>query len=271
MEAGEAPEEPPQPAGLADRWLRLVPALRDPELRIRFVRTELEQAGLAEAADALELIAQGVEQADDLPRQVLAAALPTLTDPSWQTRLDALRGEAARMQYLALARLLRQRTIAEPGPAEAGDGPLATSKGGRTLTLGERKAHARRPNRFMLDRLLRDPEPSVVRNLLQNPRITEDDVVRMVARRPNYPAVLEEVARHPKWSGSLRTRLAMVLNPHTPTYVSVPLVPMLLRHELAMVTAATTTPAVVRAAAVELLERRPPIRRHETSDDDVVQ
>jgi len=258
-------------SGLAARWLRLVPALRDPGLRIRFVRSELEQGGLAEVAHALELIASGTEQADDGSRQVLAAALPTLSDPLWQTRLDALRGEAARIQHLALARLLRQRAHAEPGPAEAGDVPLATNKAGRALTLGERKAQARRPNRFMLDRLLRDPEPSVVRNLLQNPRITEDDVVRMVARRPNHAAILEEVAKHPKWSSSLRARVALVLNPYTPTYVSVPLVPLLLRHELAQVTAATTTPAVVRAAAVDILERRPPIQRREMSDDDIVQ
>ncbi len=279
-DAGDEDGRPSRQAGagegqpvdaLAARWLRLVPALRDAELRIRFVRTELEQAGLAEAADALEVIASATEQADELARQVLAAALPTLTDPLWQTRLDAVRAEAGRMRHLALSRLLRQRLVHDPGPAEPGDVPLATNHAGRTLTLGERKAHARRPNRFMLDRLLRDPDPSVVRNLLQNPRITEDDVVRMVARRPNHAAVLEEVAKHPKWSGSLRTRLAIVLNPYTPTYLSVPLVPLLLRHELAQVTAATTTPAVVRAAAVELLERRPPIRRSERSDDDVVQ
>jgi hypothetical protein len=248
---------------LDDRWLRTVPSLREPELRIRYLRLELEQAGLAQAAEAMEHVAAGAEQADARARQVLAAAAPTLTDPAWSTRLDALRAEAARRGHLALSRLLRQRVPAPPGPADPGEGPLATAASGRPLTLGERKAHARRPDRFMLDRLLRDPDPTVIRNVLGNPRITEDDVVRLAARRPGFAVVLEEVAKHPKWSGSLRARLALVLNPYTPTSVAVPLVSLLLRHELREVALATTLPAVVRAAAVELLERRPPIRRGE--------
>jgi hypothetical protein len=252
-------DEDPQ-GSLVERWMRVVPSLRDPELRIRFVRLELEQAGLAEASEALEAIAASTEQADGRARQVLAAATPTLTDPAWSTRLEAVRAEAVRRGHLALSRLLRRRVPADPGPSETAEPALATAPGGRPLTLGERKAHARRPDRFMLDRLLRDPDPSVIRNLLANGRITEDDVVRLAARRPNFALVLEELAKHPKWSGSLRVRMALVLNPFTPVSVSVPLVPLLLRHELAQIALATTVPAVVRAAAVELLERRPPIR-----------
>lgn len=245
------------------RWLRIVPSLREAALRIRYVRVELEQASLAQAAEAMEHVAAGAEQAEPRARQVLAAAAPTLTDPAWATRLDALRDEASRRGHLALSRLLRQRVPAPPGPADPCDAPLATTSAGRPLTLGERKALARRPDRFMLDRLLRDPDPAVIRNVLGNPRITEDDVVRLAARRPGFAVVLEEVAKHPKWSGSLRARLALVLNPYTPTSVAVPLVSLLLRHKLREVAMATTLPALVRAAAVELLERRPPIRKGE--------
>jgi hypothetical protein len=247
-------------ASLAERWMRVVPTLHDAELRIRFMRLELEQIGLADAADALEAIAGGTEQVDERARRVLAAAAPTLTDPAWAPRLDALRAEAGRRQHLALARLLRRRVPADPGPSESMEPVVATAPGGRPLTLGERKAMARRPDRFMLDRLLRDPEPTVIRNLLGNGRITEEDVVRLAARRPNFAVVLEEVAKHPRWSTSNRVRVALVQNPYTPVSVSVPIVPLLLRHELAQLTEATTVPAVVRAAAAELLGRRPPLR-----------
>lgn len=250
---------------LEQRWMRIVPSLRDAEMRIRWLRLELEQSGLDQAAAAMEQIAAGAEQADERAREVLAAAAPTLADPTWTLRLDALRGEATRRGHLALARLLRQRVPAPPGPAETPDGPpLATTAAGRPLTLGERKAYARRPDRFMLDRLLRDRDPTVIRNVLGNPRITEDDVVRLAARRPNVAVVLEEVARHAKWSASLRVRRALVLNPHTPAAVAVPILSLLLRHELVEVTEATSLPALIRAAAIELLERRPPIRHDET-------
>lgn len=246
--------------GVARRWLRVIPSLRDAELRIRFVRSEIEQLGLADAAEALEAIAARTEQADVRARMVLVAAAPTLTDPEWELRLDALRAEASRQGHLALSRLLRRRVPDDPGPAETTEPHVAMSARGRPLTLGERKSFARKPDRFMLDRLLRDPDPSVIRNVLGNPRITEDDVVRLAARRPNFADVIEEVIRHARWSGSERVRLAIVLNPYTPPAVAVPLVPLLLRQELQQVTEATTVPAVVRAAAVDLLQRRPPIR-----------
>jgi hypothetical protein len=71
-----------QGGGAAERWLRVIPSLRDPQLRIRFVRTELEVLGLAEAAGALEAIAASTEQTDPRAREVLIAAAPTLTDPA---------------------------------------------------------------------------------------------------------------------------------------------------------------------------------------------
>jgi hypothetical protein len=99
----------------------------------------------------------------------------------------------------------------------------------------------------------------VVKNLLSNPRLTEDDVVRMVARRPAYPEVIGEVARHPLWSQRARVRMAIVQNPGAPPEIAVPLVRLLIRPELQQVISAADVPAVVRAAATELLERRPPV------------
>ncbi len=99
----------------------------------------------------------------------------------------------------------------------------------------------------------------VVKNLLQNPRLTEDDVLRMAARRPAYPEVIGEVAQHPVWSQRARIRMAIVQNPGAPPDIAVPLVRLLNRPELQQVASAPDVPAVVRAAATELLERRPPV------------
>src|SRR6185312_9946308 len=107
----------------------------------------------------------------------------------------------------------------------------------------ERRALARRPSRAAFDKLLRDPHPMVVKNLLQNPRLTEDDVIRMVARRPAYPEVIAEVARHPVWSQRARVRMAIVQNPGAPPELAVPLLRLLVRPELQQVTAAADVPA----------------------------
>jgi hypothetical protein len=246
-------------AGLADRWRRAVPSLRETALRAAFLRSELLGANPDAAAEALDRLADGAEQADPVARDVLAAAFPTLTDPAHAGWVEGLRETAQERSLLALARLLRRRRVSEaPGPDNPATRPLRTPPGARALTLGERKALARRPTRLQLDRLLADPHPAVIRALLGSPRITEDDVMRMAARRPAYPDVLAEIARTPQWIRYARVRMALVQNPDTPAEVAVPLCGLLIKPELRQVVAAVDVPAIVRAAAIELLQRRPP-------------
>jgi hypothetical protein len=246
---------------LAARWSRSVPSLRESALRAAYLRTELTQRPLVRVALALDELCGLAEQADPRAREVLATAVTVLADPSSTDLVDALRQLAGHEALLSLGRLLRRRPRGEPVPDRPvlDERTLATTSSGRVLTLGERRALARRPSRAAFDKLLRDPHPMVVKNLLQNPRLTEDDVVRMAARRPAYPEVLGEVARHPIWSQRARVRMAIVQNPGTPPEIAVLMVGLLLRPELQQVVSAVDLPAVVRAAATDLLERRPPV------------
>jgi hypothetical protein len=247
---------------LAARWSRSVPALRESALRVAYLRAEVTSRPLVDVAAALDALCGSAEQADPVAREVLGAAVTALAEPSLTDLVDTLRQLAEHEALLPLARLLRRRTRGEPGPdppPPVDERMLATSSTGRVLTLGERRALARRPSRAALDKLLRDPHPMVVQNLLQNPRLTEDDVVRMVARRPAYPEVIAEVARHPRWSQRARVRMAIVQNPGSPPALAVPLIRLLIRPELMQVVEAADIPALVRAAASELLERRPPV------------
>jgi hypothetical protein len=107
--------------------------------------------------------------------------------------------------------------------------------------------------------MLADPHPDVIRLVLSNPRITEDDVVRLAARRPVYPDVIVEIARSPSWTQRPRVRMAILQNPGSPLEVTVPMVRLLIRPELRDLLAATDVPAAVRVAARELIDRRPPM------------
>lgn len=237
-------------------------------MRATLLSTDLD-GPLPDVAAALEQICLLAEQADPRAREVLAAAVPSLTDPVRDELVFALRGEAQDRGHFALARLLRRRTgLADgahevPDPAQRHPG---TSPVGRPLTLGERKALARARDRDVLDRLLRDPHPLVIRNILSNPRITEDDIVRLAARRPTYPDVQAEIAKSARWGIRPRVRMAIVQNPFTPPTISVPLIGLLIRPELDQVMAATDLPPIVRGAALELLDRRPPIPIKEAPD-----
>jgi hypothetical protein len=125
------------------------------------------------------------------------------------------------------------------------------------LTLGQRRALARKPSRAQLLKLMSDPHPMVVRIVLANPKLTEDDVVTMAAKRPAAREVMVEIAK--AWSHRPRVRMAILLNPGAAPAVTVPLLGLCSRSELAEVAGAADLPAVARSTARELLDLRPPL------------
>jgi hypothetical protein len=248
---------------LSRRWQRACRAL-DGGLRVAYLRTELETRSLGAVAEALDDVCTAAEQAEPGAREMLVALVDLLAEKEQTTLAQRLREEAAGRSLLALARLLRRPATVPPSrssPPSASETRIPDYGAGRTLTLGERKALARRPTRKAMDKLFADPHPMVIRTLLANPKVVEDDVVRLAARRPVDPEVLAEVARSPRWAHRVRVRMSIVMNPDTPLELSIPMLALLVRPELELVSSATSLAPTIRAAARDLLERRPPPRK----------
>jgi hypothetical protein len=125
--------------------------------------------------------------------------------------------------------------------------------GDRPLTLGERKTLASKPTRRIIERALLDPHPQVARKLLSNPKLTEDEVIRMAARRPGPPGVLAEIALHPRWRRRRRVALALVYNHYLPTWFGLSLLPWLDSREAAEVAADSRLDEDIRGGAKDLL------------------
>jgi hypothetical protein len=162
----------------------------------------------------------------------------------------------------AVTRLLM---IAKPqrGPVRAEDAPGDHEMS--ALTLGHRKFLARGHDRTRLDRLLFDVDPAVVRNLLRNPHLTEQDVVRLTARRPTQVEIQREVYAS-RWGERYRIRLAMVCNPYTPTDLSLKLLGFLLKKDLKMVRKDSGLHELVRAEAQRLIDARSSPTSEEVAD-----
>jgi hypothetical protein len=124
------------------------------------------------------------------------------------------------------------------------------------LSLGERKARARSYDINVLDRLLYDPNSSVIRILLGNPHMTEEKVIKMVARRPNRTEVLREVGRHSKWLSRARIRKAVVQSPYTPIRISLTLMPLQSPTQLQQMASDKSLHQLVRQAAKVFLTMR---------------
>lgn len=101
-------------------------------------------------------------------------------------------------------------------------------------------------------RYLHDPSPRVIRALLENRRLTEEDVLIIVKRR-NLPSdILEMIFRDKRWSESYPVRHALAQNPRSPLSVSLSIARYLRIFDLEEITRSHFIPLVFRRK-VELI------------------
>jgi hypothetical protein len=125
----------------------------------------------------------------------------------------------------------------------------------RPLTLGERKSLARTHRRDKLLLLIRDPHPQVVAILLDNPHVTESDIVRIAAMRPAVPESLAKIAAHPRWSVRHPVKRALVLNPSTPLADAIRITTTLRAVEIEELAGDHALPDELRRHAAELIAK----------------
>lgn len=250
-----------------DRLRRVLLSLPDVTLRVGWLRAHLAEIREAEAAELLCSLCEDGERADPDSREALLIVAMLLVAESDSPFVERLRHYAEERRLLSLWRLLRRSGDGAELVRSRSEPPVPDYGSGRELTVGERRSLARSANRRVFEKLLRDPHPLVLRQLLGNPRLTEDDVVRLAARRPLHRAIVETLAESPRWLRRPRVRLTLLLNPGTPPAVSMPLLAVCTRCELLEVVHGADTPLMLRGSARELLERSPPLPRGRTASD----
>ena len=120
------------------------------------------------------------------------------------------------------------------------------------LTLGHKKMLGRRVDADRIARFAMEPDPRVIRELLLNPRLTEDLVVRIAARRPARVPVLLEIWRSRRWCVRREVRRALAMNPYTPPEVGLKILPHLPRADLVAIAGDGALHESVRALALRL-------------------
>lgn len=124
------------------------------------------------------------------------------------------------------------------------------------ISLGQRRAMSKRNIKDTIDRLLSDPDPMVIGNILNNPRVTEREIVKIASKRPNSPVILRLLAGHRIWSKRYTVIKAIVQNPYTQPRISVALLELMMTQDLKLVAEdAKLHPQVVLTAKDILSER----------------
>ncbi len=153
----------------------------------------------------------------------------------------------------AILEILRSsRHALDSGEEEESGLPRAIAE----LPLGVRRSLARGDDPHLLEKLARDPDPIVLRHLLQNPRTREDDVLRIASRRPAREAALVEIHRSPRWSRRTRVRVALARNPGCPSDIALRALGGIPLTELREVARDGTLSPELRAWAQRECERR---------------
>jgi hypothetical protein len=238
---------------LAEHFVVRVSAIGDHATRVGLLRTLLPSLSTTQLDEVKQRLAERAGLRDSAAQITLLALAEALV--SLQLSPETQR----------VGRASQQRVAHDADDAHTEDDSGATDEAadadwgtGRPLTLGERKSLARRPDRRLLERALRDPHPDVVAELLHNPRLTEADVARLCASPAARPAVLLRVFAAPRWAVRPRVHRALAANPRTPLEVALALVPMLARAQLRELAADVRLAPTVRARALEVLRRLPP-------------
>jgi len=103
--------------------------------------------------------------------------------------------------------------------------------------------------------LLRNPNRLVPMAVLQNPRITESEVISIANSRHTSDEMLRYIVNNRDWYKLYALRLALVKNPKTPFAMSIRMVGTLASHDLKLLAKSKSIPQAVAQAARRLVTK----------------
>src|SRR5512134_2997033 len=87
-----------------------------------------------------------------------------------------------------------------------------------------------------------DPSPNVIRTLLENRNLREENVLIIAGRKNLPPEILDIIFRDKRWSESYPVRLALAKNPKTPLFTALSIARFLRLFDLAALTRSHALP-----------------------------
>jgi hypothetical protein len=124
------------------------------------------------------------------------------------------------------------------------------------MSVGERIKLALKGNRDARTFLLRDPNRLVQRLVLQNPRITDEEILALSKNRNIDRELLDGISRRKEWVSNYQVRLALTTNPKTPLAMAVRFVSTLLPRDVRALAKSKNVPAAVCGMAKRLVISR---------------
>lgn len=129
----------------------------------------------------------------------------------------------------------------------------------RNMTVSEKVKLAMTGDKEIRGILIKDANKQISSSAIANPRITEDEILRLASTRGTPEDLLRLIAKKKDWMKSYRIRSAMVTNPKTPVAISLRCIPLLNDKDLASLSRSKNIPNVLSSSANRILKRK---RKH---------
>jgi len=253
-EAAVSDQEQESNKKTASLWLKKLRGLQEPSTRINKLFLEL-QNNTEEMGVLFAFVSARLENSlcrtlylDFL--RILSGARPVSYEVREKLYLHARNRNHPLLRVLAL-QSQPERTHVAPHPSLIANFASMDPEL-HEISLGRKKALARNADIDMVQRLSRDPDPRVIRILLDHPKLTEKDLIKVASRRPAAPSALTEVIHHIRWGARPAAQEAIALNPYSPAGLAAALLPMLPAHIRRQLLSGLNAHPLVRAVAEAL-------------------
>ncbi|MCS6858229.1 MAG: hypothetical protein NZM37_11005 [Sandaracinaceae bacterium] len=205
----------------------LVPStLRDPELAVCLLNWSLHQLSIDAACEFLVCAYAGALSRHALWRWHWTLVNLLFARPSADPLASQLSTGLRQGGWIDLAQAMAPGGHAKE-EVHPGDQPQIG-----VPTVGASKTMARFRDRRRCIQLLNTNCPEVMRILLQNPSLTEQDVLRVAAARSTPSPILREIAASSRWALIPRIRFTLLRNPGLPLPLGLRILPLLSGQEL---------------------------------------
>ena len=229
--------------------LTTLQAVPDKAMRSHILAEKVQALPASQAAELLQAVIAGASRHKGRYLLILDAfSVPLLTQRMGNGYMSALYTAARDQGFEELVSLLSR-----PEASRSADEEPSLQD---DLPAGVRMSRAKTLNCNELARMLADTYPRVIRTLLQNPALTESDVLKLCSRRPAAADVQREVFNSKKWSVRYRVKKALVYNPYTPTDLGLKIIHFLMAQDVLFVAQSLDLHPALREMARQRLQEK---------------
>lgn len=140
------------------------------------------------------------------------------------------------------------------GNKEADEGNIY--KAIKEMSMGQKVKLALSGNKSSRELLVKDANKIISLAVLKNPRITEDEVLKVANTKGTPEDLLRQIARNKEWIKSYSIKMGMISNPKTPLAISIKLMDSLYENDLHKIAKSKNIPSALASSARRKLDMK---------------